>query len=93
MEKRSSILLLRIPGEELQLDACFPFGRARKLVVYDAIDDCSQFVCAKAYVGTECDDLAVAFMKELIEKTPFRIQSVRVDNKFGKKFKRVLCFP
>ena len=32
MEKRSSILLLRIPGEELQLDACFPFGRARKLL-------------------------------------------------------------
>ena len=26
-------------------------------------------------------------MKELIEKTPFRIRSVRVDNKFGKKFK------
>lgn len=78
---------LESPGEELQLDACFPFGRARKLVVYDAIDDCSRFVCAKAYVGTECDDLAVAFMKELIEKTPFRIRSVRVDNKFGKKFK------
>ena len=30
------------PGIEVQLDGCYPFGRGRKIVCFDAIDDCSR---------------------------------------------------
>ena len=31
-------------GEELQMDACYPYGRSRKVASFDAVDDCSRYV-------------------------------------------------
>jgi hypothetical protein len=47
---------LDAPGDELQLDASFPFGRYRKVVSIDAIDDCSRSVYAELYTGATIDN-------------------------------------
>jgi len=82
-----NLYCLEEPGEELQLDACYPFGRHRKIVSYDAIDDCSRWVYGKSYSGTECNELAIRFIDELIARTPFRIRRIRSDNRLGKTLK------
>lgn len=68
------------------MDASFPFGRSRKIASFDAIDDCSRHVYAKIY-EREDDDSAIDFVKNLINNVPFRIQRIRVDNRYGKRFK------
>jgi len=78
---------LDIPGIELQMDGCYPFGRARKIVGFDAIDDCSRWIYGKLYQREDADS-AIDFVKHLINNVPFKIQRIRVDNRYGKKFKR-----
>lgn len=85
-KKEPQLYCLDVPGEELQMDGCYPFGRARKLVVFDAIDDCSRWVCPKIYTR-ETTENAIKFVKHLISRAPFRIQRIRVDNRYGRKFK------
>jgi transposase InsO family protein len=74
------------PGRELQLDVSFPFGYARKLAVYSAIDDCSRFVFARV-MPNHSNGSTVEFLKELIQKIPFNIEAIRTDQgkEFGKK--------
>jgi transposase InsO family protein len=74
------------PGLELQLDACYPFGRQRQLVSFDAIDDCSRYIVAKLYKHEDAES-AIDFVKYLIKKAPFQIKRIRVDNRYGAKFK------
>jgi len=76
---------LDLPGEELQLDACYPYGRARKVASFDAIDDCSRHVYGKCY-DRETAENAILFVDELIQRSPFAIQRIRVDNRYGKTF-------
>jgi len=76
---------LDTPGLELQLDGCYPFGRSRKLVCFDAIDDCSRWVYGKVYDG-ETTANAIDFVSWLIRNVPFRVQRIRVDNRYGQKF-------
>lgn len=76
---------LDTPGEELQLDGCYPFGRSRKIVHFDAIDDCSRWVFGRLY-NRETADNAIDFVKHLIRSVPFPVQRIRVDNRYGKKF-------
>jgi len=76
---------LDTPGIELQMDGCYPFGRSRKLVCFDAIDDCSRWVYGKMY-ERETTENAINFVKRLIDSVPFRIQRIRVDNRYGQKF-------
>lgn len=76
---------LETPGLELQMDACYPFGRARRLVEFDAIDDCSRYVAGRIF-HHETTLNAIAFVDYLLERVPFRIQRIRVDNRYGKKF-------
>lgn len=84
---------LEEPGIEVQMDACFPYGRARDLVFFDAIDDCSRFVCAEAYKGGEDLESAKQFIRKLIKTSPFRIQAIRLDNRFnGPKMKKFCCY-
>ena len=71
------------PGRELQVDVNFPFGYARKEVVYDAIDDCSRFVFAKV-MPNHGTDSSLTFLRELIHKCPFPIEAIRTDQ--GKEF-------
>lgn len=85
-KQEPKLYCLETPGIELQMDACFPWGRGRKLCVFDAIDDCSRYVQGNIY-NTENDNNAIDFVKNLIINSPFKIQAIRVDNRYGKKFK------
>lgn len=53
---------LELPGAELQLDVCYPYDRSRKIVSFDAIDNCSRSVFGEMY-DTENTDNAIAFVK------------------------------
>lgn len=76
--RRKKMYSLDIPGRELQLDVCFPFGRQRREVVYDAVDDCTRWVYAQLE-----DDLStfssISFVKKLIKAAPFPIKAIRTD--------------
>jgi len=85
-KQEPKLYCLETPGIELQMDACFPWGRGRKLCVFDAIDDCSRYLQGRIY-HAENDTNAIDFVKRLINNSPFRIQSIRVDNRYGKRFK------
>lgn len=85
-QEKPKLYCLNTLGLELQMDACFPFGRSRRIASFDAIDDCSRYVYAKLY-ERENDDSAIDFVKYLVKNAPFRIQRIRVDNRYGKRFK------
>jgi len=87
VQEKPKLYCLDTPGLELQLDACYPFGRARKIVCFDAIDDCSRWVAARIYTRETADN-AINFVKYLINIAPFRIQRIRVDNGYGRKLKQ-----
>jgi len=74
------------PGKELQMDASYPFGRERDIAVFSAIDDCSRWVFSWIYEH-EDDKSAIAFVTDLVKRAPFRISAIRVDNRYGKRFK------
>lgn len=78
---------LDTPGLELQLDGCYPFGRSRKIVCFDAIDDCSRYVYAKLYTKENAEN-AIDFIRHLIKSAPFKIQRIRVDNRYGKELEK-----
>ena len=86
IKKEPKLYCLDKPGKELQLDGSYPFGRQRKIVSFDAIDDCSRYVTAKLYKH-EDDESAIDFVNYLKEKVPFEIESLRVDNRYGERFK------
>lgn len=77
---------LEKPGLEVQLDACFPFGRGRKLVCFDAIDDCSRWAVSNIY-SRDNADCAIEFVKYLVERSPFQIERIKVDNRYGHRFR------
>ena len=74
------------PGEELQLDTCYPFGYSRKAIVYDVIDDCSRWAFAKV-MKNKTQETTIIFLKELIARAPFTIRAIRTDQgtEFSKK--------
>lgn len=78
LKKKRKRYCLNEPGEEVQLDVHFPFGRARKARVFDAIDDCSRLVYGKVYDGHSQKE-AIAFVNELIQAMPFTIKVIRTD--------------
>jgi transposase InsO family protein len=85
-QPKPQLYCLETPGEELQLDACYPFGRGRQLCCFDAIDDCSRFVVARMY-DRETAENAIDFIKYLIEHAPFKIKRIRIDNRSKNKIK------
>lgn len=82
---------LEEPGVEVQMDACFPFGRSRNLVFFDAVDDCSRYLCAQAYQGGEDLDHAKHFIRTLVRTSPFRITALRLDNRFHGPLMEQFC--
>ena len=74
------------PGQEIQIDGSYPFGRERKVVSFDSIDDCSRWNYSRFY-DRETVENAIDFVKHLIISTPFTIERIRVDNRYGRKFK------
>jgi len=85
VKEKSKLYCLDKPGIELQMDGSYPFGRQRKIVSMDAVDDCSRYLVAKLY-KRENADTAIDFVKHLVKKVPFRIERIRVDNRYGKRF-------
>jgi transposase-like protein len=81
---KPQLYCLETPGIELQLDACYPFGRGRQLACFDAIDDCSRHVSAKIY-PRETAENAIHFIKYLIKHVPFTIKRIRIDNRSKNK--------
>ena len=77
---------LESPGEELQMDACYPYGKARRICSFDAIDDCSRFTDGRCY-DRETGENAILFVDRLVPSLPFPIKRLRVDNRYGKKFR------
>ncbi|MFH1822217.1 MAG: integrase core domain-containing protein [Patescibacteria group bacterium] len=68
------------------MDGCYPFGRSRQIVGFDAIDDCSRWVFGKLYTRETAEN-AIDFVKHLVKSVPFKIQRIRVDNRYGKEFR------
>ena len=87
-KQEPKLYCLEEPGIELQLDGCYPYGRGRKIVGFDAIDDCSRWVLGKVYEGQETLETACAFIDELVKKAPFMIRRIRVDNKLAKGLRK-----
>lgn len=86
-KEKPKFYCLDTPGLELQMDGCYPFGRSRQIVHFDAIDDCSRWICGKPYTRETAAN-AIDFVKYLINNVPFKIQRIRVDNRYGKEFKQ-----
>lgn len=84
--KPPKLYCLDSPGQELQLDGCYPFGRSRPAVAFSAIDDCSRHVFGRCY-DRETALNAINFVTKLITKVPFTVKAIRVDNRYGKVFK------
>ena len=74
---------LGTPGLELQMDACYPYGVLRRICSFDAIDDCTRYVDGKCYDGETLEN-AKAFVDRLVRTVPFRIQRLRIDNRYGR---------
>jgi transposase InsO family protein len=87
LKKKRQLYCLGEPGDEVQMDVTFPFGRARDARVFDAIDDCSRLVFGKVFDGHSQKE-SIAFVNELILAMPFTIKAVRTDcgSEFGKEF-------
>lgn len=85
-KKAPTLYCLECPGEELQLDASYPFGRSRNIVCFSAIDDCSRYV-----FGIMCDkdntENAIRLIEYILKRSPFPIKRIRVDNRYGKILK------
>lgn len=84
--RKKKTYCLSWPGQEFQLDTCYPFGYSRKAIVYDAIDDCSRWVFAKVMEG-KTQESTIEFLRQLITKAPFPIKAIRTDQgtEFGSK--------
>jgi transposase InsO family protein len=82
-KKEPTLYCLEYPGEELQLDASYPFGRSRDIVCFSAIDDCSRYVLGKMFDRDNARN-AIRLIDYCIARAPFRIKRIRVDNRYGK---------
>ena len=91
LKKKRKMYALDRPGREMQLDVCLPFGRERKLFIYDIIDDCSRWCMAKAMEGHDMRT-SIRFLKYIITSCPFPITAIRTDQgvEFGKKVTKFL---
>lgn len=80
-----TLYCLEKPGIELQMDGSYPYGRARGIVLFDAIDDCSRWVYGRLYAREDAAS-AIDFVTHLAQRAPFRIERIRVDNRYGERF-------
>ena len=83
LKKKRKLYCLDLPGREMQLDVCFPFGYARSLVVYSIIDDCSRFCIAQVMDGHDMRT-TIAFLEYVLARCPFPIEAIRTDQ--GQEF-------
>lgn len=85
--KEPTLYCLEYPGEELQLDASYPFGRSRHICCFSAIDDCSRYVFGMMCDGDNASN-AIKLIEYILKRAPFSIKRIRVDNRYGKTLRR-----
>lgn len=86
-KKIPKLYVLSNPWEEVQIDTSYPFGRHRRFVVYDAIDDCTRTVFSKAYESA-CIESTMDFINEIVRRMPFSISAIRTDQ--GREFSKTI---
>jgi putative transposase len=74
-----------IPGRELQIDASFPWGYQKKVVIFTAIDDASRTVYSSIFENHNEISTQI-FLQDLISKVPFPIRAIRTDQ--GREYSR-----
>lgn len=91
LRKKRQLYCLNEPGEEIQLDVCFPFGKAREERIYDAVDDCSRLLFAKV-MRDHSQASSIEFVSQLIQAMPFTIKAIRTDcgSEFSIQFTKYL---
>lgn len=91
LKKKKQLYVKDIPGRELQVDVSFPWWYQKKCCIYSAVDDCSRFVYSWVFINHE-DTSTLTFLKDLISRTPFRIQAIRTDQwrEFSKQVTQLL---
>ena len=91
LKKKKKSYVLEIPGQEIQMDVCFPFGYQRDLAIYSLIDDCSRYVFSRAYFF-HTQESTMDFMRQAVHALPFLVMAVRTDQgrEFGKIFTEFL---
>lgn len=77
-ERRQTLYVCASPGQEVQMDTCFPFWRSRPEVQYDMLDDCSRFVNSQMHMELSVRS-SMEFVYKSIRILPFRITAIRTD--------------
>jgi transposase InsO family protein len=76
--KKRKLYVKDIPGRELQVDASFPWGYQKKVVIFTAIDDASRVVYSSIFENHNEVSTQI-FLQDLISKVPFPIRAIRTD--------------
>lgn len=77
-ERRQTLYVCASPGQEVQMDTCFPFWRSRPEVQYDMLDDCSRFVNSQMHMELSVRS-SMEFVYKSIRILPFRITAICTD--------------
>jgi len=77
--KKKQLYAHKEAGKELQMDTKYPFGYKQGKVAYTVIDDATRWSYAKLYRTANAEN-TVDFLKELMKRSPFDIQKIRMDN-------------
>ena len=77
------------PGQELQMDTCYPHGYKQGWVIYTIIDDASRFAFAYLYKGRANTEYTIDFLRRVMDIAPFPIQKIRTDQ--GREFTPKQC--
>ena len=83
--KKRKLYVKDIPGRELQVDASFPWGYQKKVIIFTAIDDVSRIVYSSIFENHN-EISTLRFLTELISKVPFPIRAIRTDQ--GREYSR-----
>jgi transposase len=83
--KKRKLYVKDIPGRELQVDASFPWGYQKKVVIFTAIDDASRTVYSSIFENHNEISTQI-FLQDLISRVPFPIRSIRTDQ--GREYSR-----
>lgn len=89
--KKRKLYVKDIPWRELQVDASFPWGYQKKVVIFTAIDDASRTVYSSIFENHN-ETSTLKFLSELISKVPFPIRAIRTDQgwEYSKKVQEFL---
>jgi len=89
--KKRKLYVKDIPWRELQVDASFPWGYQKKVVIFTAIDDASRTVYSSIFENHN-ETSTLTFLSELISKVPFPIRAIRTDQwrEYSKKVQEFL---